>query len=364
MLIFNEVVAQDDSSATTKDKPKNIFSVNLGAHYGFIFVHSKKAESTRGSHPYGIEFNLAWQRNDTAALNICNCYPRKGVMFSFFNYDNYALGKMFGASYFLEPTYRLNKNLFFSFRGSVGGSYLTNPADSVTNPENHSYSTAFNFYLTLGMGLWFRLNDHWWLNSSVNFQHISNGGMQLPNLGINWPTAGLTLSYQKNPMPYFDRERHKDKQWKNYSLRWDTYVFGMVKKVMMEDDTKLPLFGAGFQVGKQVSRLNALTLSAEIFSDPATTEELKQKYAIDASPVRAGIMFGNEFILGRFLFSQRIGAYVYNETTNPTLFHRWGLLYRTSHHWSLGFSFLAHGKTADFFDAKVAYSWQKRRGKL
>jgi hypothetical protein len=367
LLITNLGAAQNDSASIIKNtsRPKNIVSLNLGAQYGFIFVHSKNAEFSRGSHPSGIEFSLAWQKNDTSALNICNCYPRKGVLLSYYNYDNRALGKMIGAAYFLEPSYRINRTLFFSFRGSVGGAYLTNPADSIHNPENRSYSTAFNFYLMLGAGLRFRLNDHWWLNASVNFQHTSNGGMRLPNLGINWPTAGLALSYQKSPMLYHNGTHIKEKIWKNYSIRWDLYLFGISNKVIVANEKKFyPIVGSGFQGSKQIGRLNALTLGAEFFSDAARTQELKQKFGIDASPLRAGILVGNEFLLGRFLFSQRIGAYVYNQTTYPRLFHRWGLLYRTNPHWSLGFSFLAHGKTANFFDVKVNYSWQKRAGKL
>jgi hypothetical protein len=189
--------------------------------------------------------------------------------------------------------------------------------------------------------------------------------MRLPNSGINWPTAGLALSYRKNPMPYYSGVGNKEKTWKKNTVRWDIYLFGMGNKASVTTAKNLyPIFGTGFQTSKQIGKINALTFGAEVFTDPARTQELKLKFNVDASPVRAGLMFGNEFLLGRFLFSQRIGVYIFNQTTYSEFFHRWGLLYRMSSHWAFGFSFLAHGKTADFFDAKLAYSWQKRGTKL
>ena len=128
---------------------------------------------------------------------------RKGLLLAYYNYDNEVLGKGFTGAYFLEPTYRIGKNIFFSFRTAAGLSYLNSPFDSITNPNNRSYSTNINVYLLVGLGLWFRLGDHWLVNPSINYNHESNGGMKQPNSGINWPTAGLTLSYQRNSSTYY-----------------------------------------------------------------------------------------------------------------------------------------------------------------
>jgi hypothetical protein len=77
------------------------------------------------------------------------------------------LGKGIVSAYFLEPTYRLNRNIFFSFRGAAGLAWLTNPYDSQHNSENMSYSTVVNMYTTVGLGLWWRLNEKWRINTSV-----------------------------------------------------------------------------------------------------------------------------------------------------------------------------------------------------
>jgi len=341
-------------------KKKNmIFSIGAGAHYGFIISHSPEVEYSKGSHPFGIEANLSWQRNDSSVWNLCNCFPRKGLLLAFYNYDNEILGKSLSAAYFLEPTYRISDKTFFSFKAALGLSYMTDPFDSIKNPSNRSYSTKINQYLLLGIGFWFRIDQHWWLNGMLNYQHESNGGLKQPNKGINWPTASLAFSYQTNPSPYYKGIRRKEKFWKGLPIRWDLGVFGIAKRTLDEngESKRLPLIGLYFQGAKQVGSINNLTLSTEVFYDDALNMRLKID-SIQASAVRAGFMIGHEFILGKFLFSQRIGVYIFNQTNYfDSFFHRWGIHYNINNHLGFGFNLMAHRHVADFIDARLTWGW-------
>ena len=346
-------------------KAENLFSVGLGLQHGTIFAHSPAVENTKGSRPTGIEAMASWQRTDSSIFALCNCYPRKGVMVAYYNYDNDILGKSINAAYFLEPLYRLGKNSFFSFRATAGLSYLTNPFDSVRNPSNRSYSTRVSAYLLVGAGLWFRLGDQWWLNPSLNYQHISNGGLKEPNKGINWPTAGLTVGYQKNKGAFYKGDRSKEKFWKGEPLRWDATLLGMARNGQDEEGIRrhFLLIGLSVQAAKQVGRINNLTAGAEIYRDAELKVALK-KDSINASPLKAGLLAGHEFILGRFLFSQQLGLYLFDQTPYyDKLYHRWGLHYRAGDHLGIGFRLKAHRHVADFVDVRVVYSWQKKKRK-
>lgn len=355
-------MAQTDTGSTflRPGKLKTVFSIGAGLQHGFIFAHSPAVENTRGANPTGLEINFTWQRNDAAVWDLCRCYPRKGILLTYYDYDTKILGKGITAAYFLEPVYRLNKNIFFSFNTAAGISWLSNPADSVRNPTNLSYSTYLSGYLRVGLGLWVRLNDHWWLNGSVNYQHESNGGLKQPNKGINWPTAGLALNYQREARPFYRGIRSTDKFWKKLPVRWDAGLFGMAKRVLNEegDSRRLPIIGISFQGSKQVGRINALTAGVEIFTDRALRFQLKQDSA-DASATRAGLLLGHEFLLGKFIFSQRFGIYLYNPTNYfEDVYHRWGIHYRIDKQWSVGFNLLAHRHIADFIDLRLTWSWQ------
>lgn len=248
-------------------------------------------------------------------------------------------------------------------RGVAGLAYLTNPFDSLRNPTNQSYSSALGIYLLFGVGISFLVNDQWWINGTINYQHISNGGLRQPNKGINWPTAGISVAWLRNPEPYYSGRRSKEKFWKNYPVRWDAGIFGIAKRGTDESGNshRMPLIGAALQGSRQVGRVSALTLGAEVYTDKSLRMKLKRD-SIDASAVRAGLLFGHEFLLGKFLFSQRLGVYIFDQTPYfDKIYHRWGLHYRVNNKWGTGFHLKAHRHIADFIDVRLTYSWQRRK---
>lgn len=359
-----QAIAQTDSIAAIEDttKLKSLFSIGMGVQHGFIFAHSEEVQNTRGARPTGIETILSWQRNDSAIYALCRCYPRQGVMLAYYDYDVDLLGKSGTAAYFLEPTYRINNGLLFSFKGAAGLSYLTNPYDSIANPGNQSYSTHVSTYLLVGVGAWVQLSDRWWLNPSVNYQHISNGGSREPNKGINWPTASIAVSYQPSSRPWYTGTPGTEKYWRNYSTRYDVALLGTMRNGYDEDGDrkKYLLAGLALQAGRQVSNLSMLTVGAEVYHDEELKDKLRRE-GLNSSPVKVGLMLGHEFLLGRFQFSQRLGVYVIDQTPYyDRIFHRWGLQYRINRNLSAGFNLLAHRHIAEFIDFRLGYTFQKR----
>ncbi|HEY1112927.1 MAG TPA: acyloxyacyl hydrolase [Chitinophagaceae bacterium] len=357
--------AQEDSATHAPSSSKDMFSIGAGVQHGFIFAHSDAVENTRGSHPTGVEVIFSWQRNDSATWNLCNCFPRKGLLLAYYDYDNRVLGKSATAAYFLEPTYRLTKGSFFAFRGAAGLSYLTDPYDPVRNPSNRSYSTSVSAYLLLGVGLWFQLGKQWWLNTSVNYQHESNGGLRDPNKGINWPTAGLAFSYGQKWRPYYRGVRYKENTWRGRPPHGEVALFGIARRDLDERgrSRRLPLLGVAVQGAKQVGRISNLTIGTELYRDEELRLELR-KDSIDAPPVLAGLQAGHQFILGRFLFSQALGVYIFDKTPyNDLLYHRWTLQYRLGDRIGIGFSLKAHRHIADFADLRLGYRFGKKEEK-
>ncbi|WP_029035606.1 acyloxyacyl hydrolase [Salinimicrobium terrae] len=359
---FN-TIAQTDSTAvitgTAKQEP--LFSIGLSVQHGFIFAHSEDVQNTKGARPTGIETIFSWQRNDSAIFALCHCYPRQGLLLAYYDYDVQILGKSGTAAYFLEPTYRISDHVLFSFKGAGGLSYLTNPYDSISNPGNQSYSTHLSAYLLVGVGAWVQLSEQWWLNPNLNYQHISNGSTRQPNKGINWPTAGIAVNYQPTYRPWYTGTPTSEKSWKDYSPRYDIALLGTLRNGEDEagDRRRYPLGGLALQAGKQVGSLSMLTLGAEAYYDEELKEKLRSE-GLDASPIKAGVLLGHEFLLGRFQFSQRLGVYVFDQTPYyDRIFHRWGLQYRINRHFSAGFNLLAHRHVAEVIDFRLAYTFQK-----
>jgi hypothetical protein len=73
------------------------------------------------------------------------------------------------------------------------------------------------------------------------------------------------------------------------------------------------------------------------------------------------LLAGHEFLLGKFIFSQQLGVYVFNPTSRfNQIYHRWGIHYLSKNNWGVGARLLAHRHIADFVDLRIIYSWRKK----
>jgi hypothetical protein len=338
-------------------------------HYGVIYAQTPLIENTAGAHPRGFDFDVSKQLVDKANWDNYRCYPRMGLVLSYFDYNTGVLGKSYSAAYFLEPNFRLGANNSFFVRGAVGLSYLTNPHDSVTNPTNQSYSLHVNFFLTLGVGYNYRLGNHIALSFMASFQHNSNGDIQQPNHGINFPTASLGIKYNlsNNKLPVYPKIKTHD--WNKSKPAFDAGVYYCPKSGYKTVGTnqwvnqRKFLVGAYMQVSKQVTSLDAITAMVEVYKDGAL-ESIKQRIGDNSSSVLAGFMLGHEFVFHRIFFSQQLGVYIFKQTSTfsklylqsfPEVYHRWGLRYKINTHLYAGFNMLAHNQVADFIDVRLSW---------
>lgn len=335
------------------------------AHYGVVYAHTKLVENTAGAHPRGFEFEVAKQRSDKSLWEYYRCYPRMGFLFSYYDLNTPILGKSFSASYFIEPNYRLSSRASFFIRAAAGLSYLTNPHDSIKNPANQSYSMPVNAFLSLGTGVNYNISPHWALSVMASFQHNSNGGFELPNHGINFPTASIGLRYSVNNNSYPQYRKGHVESYRNSRIDYDAGLYYSPKsgyKTAWVSQRKY-LAGGFVQASKRVSTLDAITLSLEAYHDGGLAS-IKKIIGDNTPSNLVGLMIGHEFIFRRILFSTQLGYYIYKDTKTfselyaqefPALYHRWGLRYKLNTHWYAGFNMLVHKQVADFIDVRVQY---------
>jgi hypothetical protein len=363
-----------NASAQKKYLPDSLRQLVLAArfHSGFIFAHNIYVQNTKGLHPNGFEFEYSHLRSDSAEVAKFKCYPRSGFSFTYVDFNSDLLGRSYSAAYFLEPNYRLSNKLKMNLRASAGLSYLTNPFDSVKNPANQSYSGHINIFLQLGLGLIYPLSNHISVYAMGNFFHNSNGGFKLPNSGVNYINASIGLQYYKHSskLPLYKKER--DTSWKHRPMHIDVSLFyspkgGYNGTIINYTPSRKFVLGTSLQFSKQVSSIDAITGTTEIYYDDAL-RSLKHIFIQDSSSnILAGVLVGHQFLLNRFTFSQELGIYVFKQTkmynkTYQDLFHtlyeRWGISYNIRKRWSVGISLLAHAQIADFIDGRGIYRFK------
>ncbi len=355
MLLVGFFFFQPLRASDPGDSTKTLRLYGLRLHQGSVLIHSRDLRPIRNSYPTGLEFDLGWHQVSQKAWESCHCYPKLGAAISFWEYDNPdVLGQGITGMFYIEPVFGAWQAVSFSIRAAFGLSYQNQPYDEVTNPDNLSYSTYVAFPLQLGGNAHIRLHPQWFLDVTAVYNHFSNGGIREPNKGINWPSVALGVAYYPQA-PEFRRRAKKD--WRSEGppdSRLDASFF----LAFHEPVSKLYLFSPGIELkySRQVARINALTLGAEWMYDNSDRYEIEQAEQ-DESPHKASVALGHEFLLGKFLFSQQFGFYVFNPWHNADVYQRYGLVFRASRRFSFGINLKAHGHVADFLDIRAGVSF-------
>jgi len=349
--------------------PDSLRQMVIGARYhsGFIFAHSKFVQNTKGTKPDGFEVEYSHLKTDSVTNAFYKCYPRSGFAFTYTDFNQWLLGRSYSISYFLEPNYRLGNRLKMNVRGAVGLSYLTNPFDSVKNPENQTYSLPINMYLQLSIGFSYPLSKHVAVYTMANFFHNSNGGFKEPNSGMNYINASLGVQYFQHStrLPFY--QKSKDTSWRKEPVHFDVSIYYAPKNGYngRRQQARKFVVGTAFEVAKRVGNIDVITAGAEIYYDDGL-RSIKEVYQKDSSSssTLAALLIGHQFLLNRFIFTQQLGFYVYKETDEfdanyrdlyHTVYHRWGVSYKLNNHWFVGINLLAHDQIADFIDGRVTY---------
>ncbi len=351
-------------SALAQTQPESPPSAVIGLrlHRGFIIPHSDSIADISFSKPYRLELDASLHLTKQSVWQYCNCFPRVGLSFFYTNFDNrIILGDAFSVMPYIEPHFRADKKLNFSFRFGLGASYLSNVYDAATNPRNLFYSSPVSFLLMANLSVNYRITPQIWARLAGNYNHISNGGLQNPNKGINFPTVSWGIDYvwpAHSFQPY-----HKVSNWRQLHPQrrsWQIAGFGVAKKAFREESQRFAVVGVAISVSQVVGKLHALTLGAEYIADFAQKATIRRLGKVgDFQDV--GIFVGHEFLIGKFSLSQALGVYLVSHSNNlDPVYQRYGLTYQWTERIAVGINMKVHRNVADFLDLRMIYSVRKK----
>ncbi len=310
----------------------------------------------KDSYPASVGMDWSKQLISKKAWESCNCYLVVGVNLSYWYWDNPdVLGSGIVALGYLAPTFRNHRPLSYSFQMGMGGAYNTKPYDAETNPDNQSYSLYVSVALMVGAGVKYRFSDSWTDRLMANYNHISNGGLQTPNKGLNYPTLqlGVYKSLQTPDYPTF--EKVGKRQPPEQKSRIMAYHLSGWSNAQAGDRNLFYVFGLGMQYGKWLGARSAITVGTEYVADYSRKEQLSIAQS-NTDYTQASALVGHAFWLGKVTFSQELGVYYYRpHLTTSQCYQRYGLTYTFFNRIPFGFNLKAHGHVADFFDFRVGY---------
>jgi hypothetical protein len=361
--IFILLTYSNTTARHKQDSIKYPFTIGIRPHYGYILLHSKKIREIKNSYPLGFEVDFSWHKNGLKHWNNCHCYPRTGILISYFYYDNpKILGDGIAAVYYIEPHFGAHRKLSFSMRVGAGLTYLNNPYNKVTNPNNLSYSTHLSSFLLMYLTLNYKVSKNISINASGCYNHTSNGGIKVPNKGINFTTTSIGIGYTVNPQKFINRGKTKFKETGKRRQSLDLDILGFLKSYSHGEPLEHFIWGGSVNYSYQIGRVSALNASTEWMVNGIVKEDMKRNNIQGKSHMRGGLLFGHEFLMGRYRLSTQLGIYAYRpyrDSDNDLIYQRYKLIYQFNNGVYTGISVKAHRDTADYFDIRIGYSFEK-----
>ena len=351
-MLTMPLLAQTDS--TFVESRPTVFGISFD--YGFLLKHTDFLRELDDSNPLSVEVEWSKHLITRKSWDFCNCFPRVGVSVAYWNWDNPdVLGSGVSAIGFLEPWMRTHKRTNFFFRAGIGGVYLSDPYDEVTNPLNLSYSTNVAFFLMIGAGINYQINDHLNLRLAGKYNHISNGGNRTPNKGLNFPSVNLGLTTSLTPIEFPNPKKNGKRPPPEQRRRISLTHFSGWSNATVGDKEKFYVFGFAADYSRWIGGRSALTVGTEWIVDLSRKEQIRLQGG-NESFQQGAFLAGHEFWLGRVTFSQVFGLYYFREYRNTDDFYqRYGLTYSFTKKIFMGMNLKAHGHVADFFDFRVGY---------
>lgn len=349
--------------STIQDTTSSYSVVGIRSNYGFIIPHSKKIENLSHTNPWGIEMDFSWHLTSYNIWQYAFCYPRTGFSILYTNFSNpEVIGSTVAFYPFIEPFINAENPFSLSVRFGMGPAYMTKKYDPEENPENLFNASHLSFIVLLNLGLNYRVNRNLNIRIAANYNHISNGGIKQPNLGINFPTINAGFDWSLSPVYFPDREKNLHVAPNPDKFRFDIYLFGAGTIDRKNSKTHF-INGLGINFSERVSRINAITCGVEYINDGelkflAESNMTTNKYGEIVDHHRAGILFGHELLLGHFIFSQQLGFYFYSPFKPlDAVYQRYGIVYKISDRIFTGINIKAHRHTADFLDMRIGMNF-------
>ena len=325
--------------------------------YGNILKHQPNIAHVIKGHPEG--FILSWNKktDGTETWQQDYNYPDVGISFSYQDYKNEIVGKLYAiyGHYNFYLLNRQNKNQLI-LRGGIGLAYNTNPYDKETNNKNISFGTHLNS--STYFKLYYQrenLIKNIGLNAGITLIHASNSNVKSPNTGLNTWGATVGLNYNLSEKEFTVTENTLDEKYTE-PIKYNIVLRGGVNESEIIGSGLHPFYVLSGYADKRLSRKSAIQLGTDVFISPFLKDFIKYNNinfpneAVETTDIsRVSLFVGHELFIGKTSIITQVGYYVhYPFPYEARYYERFGLKrYFKDNKWFAAVSLKAHAANAE-----------------
>ncbi|MGK7391958.1 MAG: acyloxyacyl hydrolase [Candidatus Cyclobacteriaceae bacterium M2_1C_046] len=341
LLLFHKAVAQPS------------YTYGITPYYGAVLRYKPEMPAVKFSNLYGAEAYILKQTDGTRYWEERYNYPKLGLAVSYFNYGEPAeLGEVVSLTGFIDIGLKSYKRSELRFSLGTGLVYSSVIYDSEFNPDNKAVGAKISYVLRGNLYYTYHLNELWDVNFNFTFRHYSNGRMNMPNNGMNFPAVGIGASYSPDQTEY----KTPEKEQYSKGIRWSLFGSAAWREVYY-DDYKHKAYSASFVISKRITWYNSLLIGLDGFY--YTPESVRRHFTprgvnleideIDGRQV--GITFGNEIYFGKLAFLIQGGIYIYDpHKIWKSWYQRYALKYYVHENGFIQIGLKSHTRTANMVE--------------
>jgi len=371
LVIVLTVIANAVNAQTTdvEEKQKPTWSVGSNIYYGGVFRYKPEMPVLEMTGLHGIELYANKITNGSKDWQSLFNYPQVGFAVEYYNYrvpDE--LGETYSASTYLDFTPTPKKKNQFRINIGTGIVYSTRKYDAVNNELNKAISSDISYILRGTIHYEIELSEQYYFNINAAFRHYSNGKLNMPNNGMNFPAFGLGVRYVPHPEKIKYYKNNESDEF-DRSLKYNLMVSRSWREVWRED-YKHAAYSTSFYLSKQVSKFNSILLGIDGFKyDQESVKreyinwvqdnpDLSEDYTPEYTEEQAAITIGTELFMDKLSVIVQGGFYIYKpqEYYESTWYQRYGLKYYPIEQAFAQITLKAHSRTADMVEFGIGLS--------
>jgi hypothetical protein len=349
-LRAQKLILQDPDSAGTK------ISIGVNGNLGFFIANQPKSLLLQQDHAAMGELNISWQTTGRHEWEAVADYPVVGIGLIHGDAGSKQyIGRVTAIYPYIHfPLIRKHRSVT-SFRLGTGIGYVQKPYHKDTNFKNLMIGTNLNATISMRIQTEWAIGKNLSANAGLNFTHLSNGSIRLPNLGLNIPGISLGLRYG----PSAPTVTHLTSKRATGPSSFYIHISGAFKQTypLESEVVFVPVVtGEWSKTLGKVSRINA---GAVVSFDRSLRKEIANiptyEFVNTASQIQASIYGGYEHVVGNLSIPIHFGVYLYNNYPVNAVYQVIGVRYRFQNRWVAAVQLKTHFGKADYIQYGIGY---------
>lgn len=357
LLLFIFLLAGGPANAQNKFTRDLHAMVNL--HHGYNIPEYPFIATITNAPIRGVNLSLYKETRGKNPWEQVYKYPEFGISLFYSSLGNdEVFGRELSMVYFLR-VYFLSRNRFKMYQNvGIGGSYTSRKFDLEDNYTNVAIGSHLNIHFNYRLGANFAISDRYRLNSGLSFDHLSNGNVVEPNLGLNSLSAFGGFSYRLGEQSELQvHDLPKPIRKTDFSI----YAAIGGKHTRSLSATYFLAHSISLELNRNISRKVHFGFGADWFYDSSVKSSLEREDREYHPSYRfqTGLHLTQSIVYNRFKISIQEGVYLGlpERVDNFRLYNRGILQYHFTDHFSVRIAMKSHLYILDYPELGIGYKF-------